>query len=257
MSKILCSNCNEEILGTDNFCPHCGQAHITKDEKDASHSNTTNAEAANNIVKTKKKNNPLLIFAIMISVVAVFYYIGSKIEFTATVDENETSNNTVKISGIASGNSAKVSIDGKPIKILNNRYTFDAPVKMGLNEFKVEYESKDKKGNYLIKVNRISEKSFYQKNPDNFPFRKYRMNIMDTGLKLYSSKDGFNMVYVGYIQCWYKNSDPVTFNIKLANGSSVAISRHDISRKYKWYYNKNDPAFNDENNRNFRYRYCN
>ena len=82
------------------------------------------------------------------------------------------------------------------------------------------------------------------------------MNIMDTGLKLYSSKDGFNMVYVGYIKCWYKDSDPVTFSIKMADGTSVAISRHDISRKYKWYYNKNDPAFNDENNRNYRHKYC-
>lgn len=256
MSILICSNCNKEIVETGNFCPHCGKPYTSVNESDTNNINTANAEAANSNLKPKKKTHPLLIFAIVTLVLTAFYFIGSSIEFTATVDEDETINDTVKISGIASGKSAKVSINGKPIKILNNNYTYDASVKFGLNEFKVDYESADKKENYLIKVNRISEKSYYQKYPDKFPYQKYQMGIMDSGLKLYTTEDGFNMVYVGYIKCWYQDSDPVTFNIKLANGSSVAISRNDISHKLKWYYNKNDPAFNDENNRNFQYKYC-
>ena len=82
------------------------------------------------------------------------------------------------------------------------------------------------------------------------------MGIMDSGLKLYASDGGFNLVYVGYIECWYKDSDPVTFSIRMADGSSLAISRKDISFKYRWYYNKNDPAFKDPHNMDFEYVLC-
>ncbi len=165
MSIKVCSNCNKEIAENANFCPHCGKSH-NELNKDTLHTNTSYNEINNSILKSKKKTHPLLIIAIVTLVVIVVYFIGSSIEFTATSEEKETINDTVKISGIASGKSAKISINGKPIKILNNSYTYDAPVKMGLNEFKVEYESAEKKETEILSVNKISKDEYFSKYPE-------------------------------------------------------------------------------------------
>lgn len=139
---------------------------FTKNQANEVHSNVITTEVPNRTLTPKKKTHPLVISAIIIFVVLIFYFIGSSIEFTATVDERETINNTVEISGIASGKSSKVTINGIPITISNNSYTYIAPVKMGLNEFKVEYESAEKKETRTLTVNKISKKEYSLKHQE-------------------------------------------------------------------------------------------
>ena len=139
---------------------------VTTNQADAVNSNDINTEAPNQTLTPKKKTHPLVIFAIVIFVVLIFYFIGSSIEFTATIDESETINNTVEISGIASGKSAKVRINGKLINVTNDSYKYIAPVKMGLNEFIVEYESSEKKETRALSVTKISEKEYFSKHPE-------------------------------------------------------------------------------------------
>ena len=139
---------------------------VTINQANEVHSNDINTEIANQILTPKMKTHPLVIFAIIIFVVTIFYFIGSSVEFTATIDEKETINSTVEISGIASGKSSKVSINGIPINISNNSYTYIAPVKMGLNEFKVEYESSEKKETRILSVSKVSKKEYLSKYPE-------------------------------------------------------------------------------------------
>lgn len=192
-------------------------------------------------------------FIVFIAIFFIIVFVFPK-NFRAFTDSDVTFKEYASIEGIAKGEGAEITIEGKSIDIeKNGKFKVEVPLQLGKNEVTVHYKDNKSEEKLPINITRITKEEYLEKNSDvnadevDPDFSQYTDEIC-VGLKLYY---GPKRLYAGKIICWEKNhifpgslddNEVTAIKLQYPQGTSAWKEQKLLTKTRNWFIKKDDPA---------------